>query len=194
MERWLPVPGFEPYYEVSDQGRVRSYRPRGAAARGGSASPVAEPRLLIPQVQRQTGYPYVLLQREKVGHNRLVHRLVLEAFVGPPPAKDMQACHNDGTRTNNRLENLRWDTRSGNMKDKILHGTNVSHTGLQTHCIRGHEFSEENTWFYRTKDGAPYRRCKKCNRRRVREWEERKRASALGTGASASRNGVASAG
>jgi hypothetical protein len=51
-----------------------------------------------------------------------VHRLVLEAFVGPCPA-GMEACHNNGVRTDNRLENLRWDTRSANCRDRIRHGT-----------------------------------------------------------------------
>lgn len=51
-----------------------------------------------------------------------IHRLVLEAFVGPCP-EEMQACHGNGIRHDNRLENLRWDTRVGNAGDRILHGT-----------------------------------------------------------------------
>jgi hypothetical protein len=51
----------------------------------------------------------------------LVHRLVLEAFVGPCP-EGMEACHNNGDPADNRLENLRWDTRSANAKDKVRHG------------------------------------------------------------------------
>jgi hypothetical protein len=47
---------------------------------------------------------------------------VLEAFVGPCP-EGMQACHNNGNRLDNRLENLRWDTPSANQKDRIHHGT-----------------------------------------------------------------------
>lgn len=52
----------------------------------------------------------------------LVHRLVLEAFVGPCP-KGMEACHNDGNPRNNCLENLRWDTPQNNNADKHRHGT-----------------------------------------------------------------------
>lgn len=48
--------------------------------------------------------------------------MVLETFVGPCPAEH-EAAHNDGSRTNNALSNLRWDTRPGNMADKIDHGT-----------------------------------------------------------------------
>lgn len=54
--------------------------------------------------------------------NRYMHRLVLEAFVGPCPS-GMEACHNDGNRANNALDNLRWDTRIANHADKAKHGT-----------------------------------------------------------------------
>jgi Spy/CpxP family protein refolding chaperone len=39
----------------------------------------------------------------------------------------MEACHKDGTRSNNSLTNLRWDTKSANSQDSIRHGT---HMGL----------------------------------------------------------------
>ena len=51
-----------------------------------------------------------------------VHRLVLEAFVGPCP-EGHEGCHNDGNPLNNRLSNLRWDTPSANNRDKERHGT-----------------------------------------------------------------------
>lgn len=50
-----------------------------------------------------------------------VHRLVLEAFIGPCPP-GMEACHNDGNPRNNALSNLRWDTSENNSADKIRHG------------------------------------------------------------------------
>lgn len=55
-------------------------------------------------------------------HQKYVHRLVLEAFVGPCP-EGMEACHNNGNRKDNRLINLRWDTGKANNHDKIAHGT-----------------------------------------------------------------------
>lgn len=59
------------------------------------------------------------------GHKKRyqVHRLVLMAFVGPCP-EGMEACHYpDRNPTNNNLQNLRWDTRSNNAKDAVVHGT-----------------------------------------------------------------------
>jgi hypothetical protein len=35
----------------------------------------------------------------------------------------MEACHNDGNPSNNRLTNLRWDTRSENQRDRVRHGS-----------------------------------------------------------------------
>lgn len=52
----------------------------------------------------------------------IVHRLILEAFVGPCPP-GMEGCHNDGNRSNCALFNLRWDTRKANHYDKTIHGT-----------------------------------------------------------------------
>ena len=47
---------------------------------------------------------------------------MLEAFVGPRPAEH-EGCHNDGNPANNHLNNLRWDTHTGNMADTKTHGT-----------------------------------------------------------------------
>jgi hypothetical protein len=35
----------------------------------------------------------------------------------------MEGCHNNGIASDNRLENLRWDTRKNNHADKKRHGT-----------------------------------------------------------------------
>lgn len=57
-------------------------------------------------------------------HTRLlVHRLVLEAFVGPCPP-GMECCHfPDRNPANNHVENLRWDTHKNNLNDRWKHGT-----------------------------------------------------------------------
>jgi HNH endonuclease len=54
----------------------------------------------------------------------LIHRLVLHAFVGPCP-EGLICCHNDGNPTNNRVENLRWDTYQSNSDDMLIHGTRL---------------------------------------------------------------------
>jgi len=51
----------------------------------------------------------------------LVHRLVLEAFVGPCP-EGMLCRHLDGNGRNNNLSNLCWGTSKENCEDTKRHG------------------------------------------------------------------------
>jgi len=52
-----------------------------------------------------------------------VHRFVAMIFLWDTFVQGLQACHYDGKKLNNKLENLRWDTRKGNGADAIRHGT-----------------------------------------------------------------------
>jgi hypothetical protein len=52
----------------------------------------------------------------------------LLAFVGEPH-KGQEACHNNGVKTDNRLCNLRWDTRHANSRDRVAHG--MSRNGIK---------------------------------------------------------------
>lgn len=79
-----------PAYEVSTEGRVRNAT-TGAVLR------------LQPSTR---GYLQVNLGR--ANRNRLVHRLVCEAFHGEPPTPTAHADHLDFDRTHNRPTNLRW--------------------------------------------------------------------------------------
>ena len=73
-----------------------------------------------------------------IGGTKYIHRLVLEAFVGPCP-EGMETCHNNGVRTDNRLENLRWDTSSANNDDIVKHGRHW--LASRSHCPRGTRLS-----------------------------------------------------
>ena len=109
-EIWKPVVGWEGLYEVSNMGRVRSL-PR-ATTRG---------RILKANIQA-LHYPQVVLSRNGKIKTFEVHKLVMNAFVGPRPM-GMEACHNNGDWNDCRLANLRWDTRKSNHADKRKHGT-----------------------------------------------------------------------
>ena len=78
------------------------------------------------------GYLQVVLYKNNKRFQRKISRLMLETFVGPCP-KNKECCHNNGVKDDNRLENLRWDTHSNNVKDAIYHGTHI--------CIRRGEES-----------------------------------------------------
>ena len=119
-ETWRPIPGFEGY-EVSDLGRVRSFRRHGGRGRG---------LVNAPRIKKThpgaAGYLSVTLQRPD--GNRCskyhVHALVAAAFLGPRP-DGMQVAHADGDRLNARLDNLRYATASENAEDKRRHGTDT---------------------------------------------------------------------
>ncbi|ERG63471.1 hypothetical protein L332_03560 [Agrococcus pavilionensis RW1] len=136
-ENWLPVVGYEGWYEVSDLGRVRSV---SREVRTGVGTRHMQGRVLRP-FTRADGRYSVTLSRDDERRTRLVHRMVLEAFVGPQPT-GAECCHHDGDPTNNRLTNLRWDTHTGNEADKRRHGTHPS--SAKTHCKRGHQLVEPN--------------------------------------------------
>lgn len=106
------MPDF-PDYEVSDLGRVRSWKIWGRKA-------TDPPRLLTPG--NTTLYDFVVLLNGDKRRNCLVHRLVLEAFVGPCP-EGMEARHLNGSSRDNSLENLEWASHMENMQDKVAHGT-----------------------------------------------------------------------
>lgn len=76
-----------------------------------------------PSPDPDTGYIRVNLRDNGRRKNALVHRLVLEAFVGPSPTEEHESRHLDGNASNNRLSNLRWGTSAENEADKKRHGT-----------------------------------------------------------------------
>lgn len=170
-ERWLAIPGYEGIYEVSDAGRVRGLNritPSGRRWRG---------RLMKSATDRR-GYPSVMLFDTKFKRFS-VHCLVLAAFVGPRPI-GMEGCHNNGVRTDNRVGNLRWDTRRNNHLDKQRHGTHkgfslgvrkrehVIPPGKPRHCRRGHAYTQENSFVRR--DGRGTVECRTCMRERTRNF------------------------
>jgi len=108
QEEWRPVVGGEDRYEVSSAGRVRSLLRRPA-------------RLLKLRVDMK-GYCYVDLYVAKTNSKRSrVHRMVLLSFVGVPPTAKHECGHRNGVRADNRLQNLKWCTRSENLKDRHTH-------------------------------------------------------------------------
>lgn len=100
QEIWKSIPGYEGY-EVSNMGQVRSFRGLG------------RPRILKPSVNRD-GYTMVHLSGST--SPVFIHRLVMLAFEGPCP-EGLEVCHGDHNRSNNHLDNLKYDTHQENMKD-----------------------------------------------------------------------------
>ena len=115
-EIWKPIPNY-PLYEASNFGNIRSWVLQGS----NKETRMVEPHLMTTTFDKGCKYMRVLITNEKGRKVALVHRVILETFVGPcPPGKE--SCHYDGDRTNNHIENLRWDTRKNNFVDRERHG------------------------------------------------------------------------
>lgn len=146
-ETWRSIPGSE-RHEVSDHGNVRSVGGwwRGAGGPGGG---YLQPGRVLKTYSLPSGYRVVSLHYPGNPKTVLVHRLVLEAFVGPCP-EGHECCHRDGDATNNHLDNLYWGTHVENMQDRARHGKNHGPNYQKPACKRGHEFTPENTRTYPT--------------------------------------------
>ena len=116
-EIWKPLLNW-PGYEVSNLGRVRSFKKRSGSC--GEWTIAERPqRVLKPSLSRGNGgYRQVRLSRDGRVRTCRVSSLVLRAFVGPRP-DGMEVCHNDCNPVNDRLDNLRYDTRTGNRRDGV---------------------------------------------------------------------------
>ena len=121
-ETWLPVPGYEGLYEVSNCGQVRSCD-RSVAMRtkyGTTTTRRVRSKLLVAGTDAD-GYVWLRLFKAGLGRAFRVSRLVLTAFERSPAAGD-EACHRDHNKANNVLANLEWGTRAENEAQKTASG------------------------------------------------------------------------
>ena len=160
-EEWRAIDK-APGYFISSRGRVRSHR-RGAPPEG---------RLIRLTVTRG-GYHIVRICQDGKWRTRLVHQLVLEAFVGPRGDRP-ETRHLNDVKTDNRVENLAWGSHRENTLDRVRNG--IHHWSSRTACNYGHEFTPENTVW--RDSGRRSRRCRECTRARNRAYKARRRALA----------------
>lgn len=113
IENWKDVPSYEGIYQVSDLGNVKRIKSCEGTKAGNKVNPWLS----------GNGYMMVGLSNQSKVRSFTVHRLVYKTFVGDPAGLDV--CHNNGIRTDNRLCNLRADTRKGNMGDIYAHDTHI---------------------------------------------------------------------
>lgn len=111
-EIWKVIPECDNFYEVSNFGRVRSYK---NSSRGKRTIPI--------EIHGLKGlYKTVSIN----GKTKYMHRLVAEAFI-PNPNNLPVVNHINGNKLDNRAENLEWTTYSGNIQHAL-------HSGLMGKC------------------------------------------------------------
>ena len=114
-EIWKDIPNYEGRYQVSNHGRVYSLNQRKT--------------LMKPSISNY-GYHRIGLYKNNVRTFKFIHRLVAQTFI-PNPNNLPEVNHLDGVKTNNKVNNLEWSTKSNNEKHAFRTGLKISCKGIK---------------------------------------------------------------
>ncbi len=102
-EEWKDIEGYEGLYEISSFGNVKSLNYRRTW----------KEENIKPS--KCNGYCHILLHKNTIKKTKKIHRLVSIAFIQNVYNK-LEVNHINWIKTDNRVENLEWCTRSENNK------------------------------------------------------------------------------
>ena len=118
-EEWLPIVGWEEYYEISSLGQVRRIvGGKGSRSHGRCKKITVSCDYHVTSLNRPGEQVVIKIARE-----------MLRAFEGEAPAGKPWACHGDGNSLNDVLDNLRWGSPAENSADMVLHGNSAELCG-----------------------------------------------------------------
>lgn len=124
---WKEIKGYEGYYEVSDDGRVRSVD-RYVTKNHGIIQLIHSREMTL--CLNTDGYPTTHLSKNGISKKFAVHRLVAETFMWTDGCDSLEVNHIDFDRTNNRISNLEWVTHKENVAYTKSHKRHVSDRDL----------------------------------------------------------------
>ena len=117
-EIWKAVKGYEGYYEVSNQGRVRSVDRTIINSRGSSRFYSGK---IINQHMKWRGYTCVQLWRKGLGKTLDVQDLVASAFLSYDPNRQkLIVTHINGVSNDNRVKNLKLLTFNEHFIQEVI--------------------------------------------------------------------------
>lgn len=126
IEQWLPVKGFEGYYEVSDLGRFKSVE-RDIVRHNGVIE--KKPNKILKNLYYSNGYIQCMFYVNKKRYTYIAHRVVAEHFI-PNPDNLPLVNHKNFRKDDNRVSNLEWCTRSHNVLH-MIEGGKHNHRALK---------------------------------------------------------------
>jgi len=122
MTTWKQIEGF-PLYDVSNTGKVRSWRRHVRKWRNPHDDRRDFPIELTGTITPLGYIAFILRTPEHKVVRKTLHTLVGKAFLGDPPSpQHTDIAHNDGNPSNNHISNLRWATHQENQMDMRRHG------------------------------------------------------------------------
>lgn len=137
MEVWKKIDRY-PGYEVSDQGRIKSYLQN------------KEGKIL--QGKNVKGYIGIDFRVDGKTIQDLLHRVVMFTFAPVENWEELTVNHKNGNRTDNRLENLEWLTNSENLS----HARRELKTGKAAKRVHIVTLQGEHLYFDSAADTAKY--------------------------------------
>ena len=117
-----------PWLKLHDKFNYKPIKghPAYMAGRDGVIYRIVSPFRYRPlQAATVSKYPNVILSTGGVSYTKNVHRLVCEAWYGPPPTSDHEARHLDSDRMNSVVDNLDWALPQDNWTDRNSLGRGV---------------------------------------------------------------------
>jgi hypothetical protein len=135
-EVWRPVPSC-PGMMASSLGFIRLPEKIGVTPRGNPRVYKTRPvRGVLTKASKTARHQYYAMRTRDYGQKK-VHRLVCEAFHGPPPFEGAVVIHLDEDARNNRADNLRWGTQKENLNMPGFKAYCRSRTGENSPTVKG---------------------------------------------------------